>query len=309
MLKQRIANRTRATGGGSFIDGTTSINAQFSTQIESLTVDNYSGRWLRVTQEGLFIPPYTLGWVGNLYGSKLAIQVALSAPSFTNPLGSGWVNIEGEVVCSFYDEPLAPSNGYSIAPAWYPYLSAAPQYYATTFRTLGNGAVEQFLLSIQNNNVVNSATLIIGIRRVTITMDATVASLAVKPIFRIGQFLGSTGGTILGKLASMSGLGPTSDATVVVRGATASDGGAATPITGTIGNTTGRESFGSRMATVAGEAQSLTQIELWTPQDSPIMIAPGFGSYSVKVNAAAAADNPTTNHYLTEIMWEEYKLS
>lgn len=305
MIKQRLVART--SNAGTFVNGGRSLDAQFITQIQSLAVDNYSGRWLLVGQEGLLIPPYTIGWVGNLYSSKLSASIVLSTPTFQNAPNTSWVNIEGEVVVSFYDDALAPSPGYSIMPSWYQYMMVTPQYHAATFRTLGDGTNFQALLSIRNNSIVGSSTVIIGVRRISVTVDTTAALLTVAPIFRWAQKGGSLNGTLLGKANSSSGLLPNSNAVVEVRGATASDGGVATAIGGTFGNTNHRQGFADRMATAAGHKNSRPIILIDYP-DYPTMIAPGFGTYTVTVESAAAADNAATNSYLVDITWEEYKL-
>jgi hypothetical protein len=301
MLKQRIVKNTTPALFG---DG---IHATFSSQINGVTVDNYSGQWLRISQEGLFIPPYTLGWSSNLYSSKTAVDIILASPATALQLV---VNTSrGDVVVSFYDEVISPSAGYSIAPTWYQYLANSARYYACTWRTLGDGTTQQKIMSIQNGNVATS-TVIVGVRRVTVTIDQTAAALTVAPFFRLTENGGSLNGTILTKQRQAPGITPISNVAVEARGATASDGGIATALSADLGGLFNfyRQSFISRQATVAGFLGGTQRIELQSLDAPPLMILPTRAPFDVQLYANVAGDNPVTNFYLAEIEWEEYSL-
>jgi hypothetical protein len=175
---------------------------------------------------------------------------------------------------------------------------------ASSFRTLGNAATPQNLFSIEN--AAGSAVLL-AVRRLTIQMDATVASIAVASQFKTGRPTGlPTGGTVLGK-APLFDTALTSSASVVVRGATASDGGAATAITAT-GGVTGWHQFAMRMHTLVG--QILMDDEPLIPalcDDEPVILRAGE-ALLVQIVQAAAANNAATNHHVVNCMFEEFTL-
>jgi hypothetical protein len=300
-LKQRFVKNTAPSLFG---DG---IHATFITQIQGITVDNYSGQWLKISQEGLFIPPYTLGWTSNLYSSKTAVDIVSATPATTFQLTIN--TSRGDVVVSFYDNFISPSGGYSIAPQWFSYLSNT-RYYAASFRTVGDATVKQKIMSLQNGNA-STSTVLVGLRRCTVTVNHTVAALTVAPWLRLSNNGGSTGGTTLSKQAQAPVISPASNAAVLAKGATASDGGVATVLSADFGGVFNyyRQSFISREATVAGYIEGAQVIELQSLNDPPIIIGQAVAPMDVVVYANVAGDNPATNHYLAEMEWEEYSLT
>ena len=95
-----------------------------------------------------------------------------------------------------------------------------------------------------------------------------------------------------------------SDADVVCRGATASDGGAATAITVTIATILWQQ-FIMRIHTLVGqilgyEANALPQVV----ESTPIVLRPSEG-LSVHIINPTAASNLATNHYVVNCMWTE----
>ena len=174
---------------------------------------------------------------------------------------------------------------------------------ASSFRTLGNAATPQNLFSIENGP---GSAVLLAVRRLTIQMDATAASIAVASQFKTGRPTGlPTGGTALSKVAFDTAL--TSSASVVARGATASDGGVATPITATAG-ATGWHQFAMRVHTLVG--QILMDDESLIPalcEDDPIILRAGE-ALLVQIVQATAANNAATNHHVVNAAFEEFTL-
>lgn len=110
-------------------------------QAQGIAVDNYSNRWLAVGNEGLFVPPYTLGWANNMYGSSASsIQIQASAPSGVHP---ALTVVDGTVVVSVYDAPLSPNPGV-------PYLGLDPIRMAMTLNlTCGGSLILDTTVSLQ----------------------------------------------------------------------------------------------------------------------------------------------------------------
>jgi len=172
---------------------------------------------------------------------------------------------------------------------------------ASSFRTLGNATALQNLFSIEN---AVGSTVLLGVRRLTIQMDATAALIAVASQFKTSRpTTFPTGGTVLTKVAFDTTL--TSSASVVARGATASDAGAAAAITATAG-AVGWHQFAMRMHTLAG--QVILEDESLIPslcENDPIVLRAGQ-ALLVQIVQAAAANNAATNHHVVNCAWEEY---
>jgi hypothetical protein len=172
---------------------------------------------------------------------------------------------------------------------------------ASSFRTLGTAAIPQNLFSIEN--ATGSAKLV-AVRRLNVVMDAT--AVLTNPAIQVRTSRVTTlptGGTTLTKVSYDTGV--SSNASIVVRGATASDGGTATAITATASSIM-YESFGQRMHTNVG--QVLTDIIPALPlfaETEPIWLL-AQQALLVQINATAAASNASTNHYITNVTWQEY---
>lgn len=176
-----------------------------------------------------------------------------------------------------------------------------PSYkgFATSFRTLGLASTPHNIFGIEN---AAGSTVLLAVRRLTVQMDSTVALATVAPSFKTSRPSAlPTGGTTLTKVAFDSSL--TSSGSVVLRGATASDGGAATAITATAG-TTGWTQLQMRMSTVVG--QILMDDAPLIPalcQDDPVILR---ANEALLVQVVLAA--LTTHHYVVNVMWEEFTL-
>ncbi len=174
---------------------------------------------------------------------------------------------------------------------------AAGTYSAASFRTLGSAATPHNLLTIENTDAVVQ----VRIRDISIQLDATAVLTAVMPLVKISRATAvPTGGTTLTKAEFSTAA--VSDAQIIVRGATASDGGVATAITATAGATLWQE-YQMRMHTVVGQVLS-------PPSRMPAILTKDLillqnQAILVQVVAAAGTSNPATNHWSVCITWDE----
>jgi hypothetical protein len=111
-----------------------------------------------------------------------------------------------------------------------------------------------------------------------------------------------TGGTTLTK--TLLNTAQTANASVVARGATASDAGAATAITATLASTAWHQ-YAMRMHTLVG--QVLPDDWNLIPdlcEDIPIVLQPNQG-FAIQI-VGTAASNAATNHYVVKAFVEEF---
>jgi len=174
---------------------------------------------------------------------------------------------------------------------------AAGTYSAASFRTLGSAATPHNLLTIENTDAVVQ----VRIRDISIQLDATAVLVSVMPLVKISRATAvPTGGTTLTK--GEFNTGAVSDGQVIVRGATASDGGAATAITATAGATLWQE-YQMRMHTVVGQVLS-------PPSRMPTILTKDLvllqnQALLIQVVASAGGSNPATNHWSVCVTWDE----
>lgn len=173
----------------------------------------------------------------------------------------------------------------------------AGTFSAASFRTVGSAATPHNLLTIENTD----ATVEVRIRDLMIQLDATAVLTAVMPLVKVSRATGvPTGGTTLSK--AQFDTSNASDAQVVVRGANASDGGAATAITATAGTTIWQE-FQMRMHTVVGQVLSPpSRMQTILTKD---LVLRTNEALLVQVVAAAGTSNPATNHWSVCVTWDE----
>jgi hypothetical protein len=173
----------------------------------------------------------------------------------------------------------------------------AGTFSAASFRTLGTAATPQNLLTIENTD----ATVQVRVRDITIQLDATAVLTSVMPLVKVSRATGvPTGGTTLSK--AQFDTTNASDAQIVVRGGTASDGGVATAITATAGTVLWQE-YQMRMHTVVGQVIS-------PPSRLPTILTKDLvlrqnEALLVQVVASAGASNPATNHWSVTVTWDE----
>ncbi len=176
-------------------------------------------------------------------------------------------------------------------------------YSVATFRTLGAAATSQFIFSLENTS---GSVVKVKIRRLLVQMDATAVLTAVMPQIKTHRAtVMPGGGTSLTKV-QFDTAGTASAANVVARGATASDGGAATAITGTAG-TVAWQQYCMRLHTAVGQVLApdnnlLPGLVDSTPKD---FVLNANESIIVQVVAAVTTSNPATNHYFVNCVWEE----
>ena len=171
----------------------------------------------------------------------------------------------------------------------------------TTFRTLGNAALLHNIFSIEN---ATGSTVLVAVRRMTVQLDATALLAAVAPTIKVSRITTlPTGGTALGKVTFDSA--QTSSGSVVCRGATASDGGAATAITGTAGTSIWSQ-LTMRMHSLVGQIVMDDEPVIPTLADASPLILRAGEALLVQIVAAATTSNPATNHWVLNAMFEEY---
>jgi hypothetical protein len=169
---------------------------------------------------------------------------------------------------------------------------------AATFRTLGNAAASQNLFTIYNGD----ASKVVRVRSLVFQEDATAVLTAYSSVVKVSRGTSISGGTTLTKVDWDTSAA--SDADVVCRGATASDGGGATAITATPGTTLWQQ-FIMRIHTLVG--QIFMQDSLVLPlvvESTPVILRPSEGLVVNIVNGTAAS-NLATNHYIVNCMWTE----
>lgn len=164
----------------------------------------------------------------------------------------------------------------------------------TSFRTVGIASSPHNLFTLENP-VGSGRTL--AIIRITMQAESTALSTNLVAV-SAGRTPGiPTGGTIL----SSDKCEVTGTISGIARGATASDGGAATPITATL-TTRMWSQFRQRLITAAGYITTPDNTVLPNLiSDRPLLIPAGTGIVVQAVNSAL-----TTDHYIINCMWYEY---
>lgn len=174
---------------------------------------------------------------------------------------------------------------------------------ASTFRILGSAAVPQNIFTLEN---LSGSGKLVYIRGLYLRTDTTVVLLTVTcqaDLLRTSAI--PSGGTVLLKTALDTNLN--SNANIILRGANAADGGAATAITAAVvGQGYIFRNFISRQATAVGQVQ----------QQYPMSLLPDAlyetDRLTLRENQAivlqitgTAASNAATNHYIVICIWDE----
>jgi len=171
----------------------------------------------------------------------------------------------------------------------------------TTWRTLGSAGSPQTLFTLENTT---GSAVTVTLRRLKCLVDSTAAITTVMAQLKTFRCAVPTGGTTLTKGTFDST--QSSAANVVARGATASDGGAATAITATPG-TAHWQSYSMRLHTAVGQVLA-AEVDLL-----PALLADSaLPSFVLRANEAicvqavgTATNNPATAHYLINCVWSE----
>jgi hypothetical protein len=180
-------------------------------------------------------------------------------------------------------------------------MAVSYQGSAATFRIVGSAATPHTLFTIENTA---GSAVVVRIRRLVVQLDATVALTAVMPLVKTSRAAAiPTGGTVLAK--GKFDTAQTSAANVILRSATASDGGVATAITATPGDIMWQQ-YCMRLHTAVGQVLSSDNPLLPTLIETyPVLLAANQ-AIMCQVVAAAGTSNPATNHWYVQCMWEEF---
>ena len=176
---------------------------------------------------------------------------------------------------------------------------------ATTFRTLGqNIATGQFLFTIEN---LATSAVTVYVRRLVVQMDATAVLTAVMPQVKVFRFTPAAGGgTTLAKGTFDSA--QASSTLVQLRGATASDGGAAVTLTTITPGTMLWQQYCMRLHTAVGQVLApdnnllpalVDQVGVF---DFKLLANEALG---VQIVTAASVSNPATNFWFVNCVWTE----
>ena len=174
---------------------------------------------------------------------------------------------------------------------------------AAIFRTLGNAAASQPIFTLENQA---GSPVSVRVRALVFDMDATGASTALASEFLLSRTVGlPSAGTVIQKTTLDTTL--SSDSHVVLRGATASDGGAATAITVTPAADVISRGFGFRMATSVGVANGASEqlVDLNTSGPEGLIVRANE-AIVVRIVNPTAANNAATNHHTVVVSWEEF---
>lgn len=172
----------------------------------------------------------------------------------------------------------------------------------SSFRTLGNAAAPQNLITVEN---LTGSGKLVYLQSIEIAADTTAALLTVSCQFDLARTTAiPSGGTALTKTAMDTLL--SSNANIIVRGATASDGGAASAITATAATGYISRQFVNRQATAVGQVVPNNPIEM-LPQnvtENDTLILRENQAIVLQVTGTAAS-NAATNHYIVNVFWHE----
>lgn len=165
----------------------------------------------------------------------------------------------------------------------------------STFRTLGNAATTQNLFTIANEAPANDPR-VIQVLALFAVMDMTAVSTVFAPSLKANRVSGAlpTGGTTLTPARKNTGLAVPS--WIVCRGATASDGGAATAITAGLGEFFS-QIVATRLHTAVGQVLPVQMpILSERTKDDPIILQ-AQEALVASILAPTAGANPNTNSY------------
>lgn len=176
----------------------------------------------------------------------------------------------------------------------------AGTFSAATFRQIGNAATTQNLMTIENID----STKLVTIRRMVFQMDALAVLTAVMPLIKLSRTTGvPTGGTVIGK--GLWDTANTSNANTIVRGSTATDGGANSGPTATPAAEILWEQYGMRLHTAVGQVLGPDNSVAPIIVETKNLILRQNQALVVQVVAAVGSSNPATNHYFVQVVWDE----
>jgi len=174
---------------------------------------------------------------------------------------------------------------------------------ANSFRTVGiAGTAGHKIGSIFN---ATGSTVLVDVERIIIDTYATAAKAVAPPIARAHRITALPGGgTALTKLGMDTS--QSSSASVTLLQATASDGGAATAITGTpAANTILAQQLAPRALTVAGY-EMVDQLVFFDQAESGPLTLRALEGVMVNLDYTVATSSPITDMYHISFYWTEY---
>lgn len=83
--------------------------------VKHVKVDNYSGHWLRVDPDRVFVPPFTIGMLIDLFVLTQQVTVYADRPQSLQVISSTF-EADGPAIISMYDDPVFPFPGTFINP-------------------------------------------------------------------------------------------------------------------------------------------------------------------------------------------------
>lgn len=272
-----------------------------STVFAVLTADpGASGTTFTFTSTALFTTAFGTGTFKAKVENEIVLAAVASGTTLTVTRAqdgtTGVAHAIGKTVAALGDaQYVVPMSNRSVS-----FCGAA-----ATWRTVGSAGSPQTLLTIENQA---ASAVICGVSKLTIEMDSTAALATVAADFEANRPTAlPSAGTTLTKTAVDTSLA--SSASVVLRGATASHGGAATAITATFPTTNPMwHQFAYRLHTAVGVTDSSDYNMLPSDIADVDWISLRAGeSLGVRV-VGTATNNPATNFYVVKCAWFEYTI-
>ncbi len=186
-------------------------------------------------------------------------------------------------------------------------MGLVSRYSLVTPRTLGDTTALQVLFALRNQTVA-SAPRIVRVNRLFLFADCTAALTGFLPLIRALKAVASAigGGTALPKSFADSLLAGGTSALIDALCGTASDGGAATAITGGTGapGVASANAYGGAMSTTMHSATGQRYVSAVALFEEPLIVR--AGECITVTLGAPATQNAATVHYVVRAECEEF---
>jgi hypothetical protein len=172
----------------------------------------------------------------------------------------------------------------------------------SSFRTLGSAATPHNLFTMENTA---GSAVVVYVKKLLVLLDATAVLTSVMPQIKLSRAAAlASNGTALVKGSLDSSL--SSAANVILRGATASDGGGASAITATAGDTIWQQ-YVMRLHTAVGQVlvPDFNLLPLGCELTAGALLLRANECIVVQLVATAGGSNPNTNHWIVQAQWDE----
>lgn len=166
---------------------------------------------------------------------------------------------------------------------------------ASTFRTVGVGVANWNMASLFN---LATSGVLVAVRRLTVQQDQAGNTGTMRLIHATTLRTAPTTGTLLTPVPFDTAQAASGD--VEFRGATASDGGAATTLTATPG-TRNAATFAVRLPSGVRRIV-MRDMALEGLTDDAIILRPGEGLLVTQIEAPS-----TSSHYIVSVVWDEFQ--